>query len=94
MEPAIEAARFGKHVICEKPLEISLNRIDKMIKAHAEAGTRLGGIFNYRFNDTLKYLKKAVDDGRFGTITYRLSSCAMVEKRSILYKQLAWYPGA
>jgi UDP-N-acetyl-2-amino-2-deoxyglucuronate dehydrogenase len=70
MEPAIEAARFGKHVICEKPLEISLFRIDKMIKAHADADTRLGGIFNYRFNETLQYLKKAVDDGRFGTITY------------------------
>jgi UDP-N-acetyl-2-amino-2-deoxyglucuronate dehydrogenase len=70
MEPAIEAARFGKHVICEKPIEISLSRIDKMIKAHAEAGTRLGGFFNFRFNDALPYLKKAIEDGRFGTITY------------------------
>lgn len=70
MHPAIEAAKFRKHVICEKPLEISLDRIDRMIKAHEEAGTRLGGIFNYRFNDTLGYLKKAIDGGRFGTITY------------------------
>ncbi len=70
MEPAIEAARFGKHVICEKPLEISLDRIDRMIEAHAAAGTKLGGIFNYRYNDTLKYLKSAVDSGRFGTLTF------------------------
>jgi predicted dehydrogenase len=70
MEPSTEAARHGKHVLCEKPLEISLPRIDSMIKAHTEAGTRLGGIFNFRFNDTLKYIKKAVDDGRFGTVTY------------------------
>ena len=70
MDPAVAAARSGKHVICEKPLEISLARIDKMIKAHSEAGTSLGGIFNFRFNDILKVLKKAVDDGRFGTITY------------------------
>ncbi len=70
MEPAIEAARHGKHVICEKPLEISLERIDRMIHAHEEAGTRLGGIFNYRFSDTILPLKKAVDGGRFGTITY------------------------
>jgi UDP-N-acetyl-2-amino-2-deoxyglucuronate dehydrogenase len=69
MEPAIEAAHYGKHVICEKPLEISLERIDKMIEAHEKAGTRLGGIFNYRFSDTLKYLKEALDTGRFGTIT-------------------------
>ena len=70
MEPAIEAARFGKHVICEKPLEISLDRIDKMIEAHDASGTKLGGIFNYRYNDTLKHLKSAVDNGRFGTITF------------------------
>ncbi|MGV8096049.1 MAG: Gfo/Idh/MocA family protein [Mangrovibacterium sp.] len=69
MEPVIEAARHGKHVICEKPLEISLERIDKMIDAHEKNGTRLGGIFNYRFNDAVRLLKKAVDAGRFGTIT-------------------------
>ncbi len=70
MEPAIEAARNGKHVICEKPLEISLERIDKMIKAHEKSGTRLGGIFNYRFNDSVRHLKNAIDAGRFGIITY------------------------
>ena len=70
MEPAVEAARYGKHVICEKPLEITLERIDKMIGAHEKAGTRLGGIFNYRYYDTVKPLKQAIDSGRFGTITY------------------------
>jgi predicted dehydrogenase len=70
MEPTIAAARHGKHVICEKPLEISLERIDRMIESHTKTGTKLGGIFNYRFNDTLKYLKTAIENGRFGTITY------------------------
>jgi UDP-N-acetyl-2-amino-2-deoxyglucuronate dehydrogenase len=70
MEPAIAAAQSGKHVICEKPLEISLERVDKMIDAHAKAGTSLGGIFNYRFDDALKPLKSALEDGRFGTVTY------------------------
>jgi UDP-N-acetyl-2-amino-2-deoxyglucuronate dehydrogenase len=70
MEPAIDAAGRGKHVLCEKPLEISLERIDKMIEAHKNAGTQLGGIFNYRYHDSLKYLKSAVDNKRFGTITY------------------------
>jgi len=46
MQPTIEAALCGKHVICEKPLEISLERVDKMIEAHNTAGTKLGGIFN------------------------------------------------
>jgi predicted dehydrogenase len=41
-----------------------------MIDSHTKAGTKLGGIFNYRFNDNLMYLKNAVLDGRFGIITY------------------------
>jgi predicted dehydrogenase len=69
MEPAIEAAENGKHVICEKPLEVSLERIDKMIEAHYKRGTRLGGIFNFRFNEVVRLLKRSVDEGRFGTIT-------------------------
>ena len=89
MEPAIEAARSGKHVICEKPLEISLERIDKMIMAHEKAGTRLGGIFNYRFNDTLPYLKKAVDTGRFGTITY--ASVHVPWWRNEAYYENSWH---
>lgn len=69
MDPAIASAQRGKHVICEKPLEISLERIDRMIEAHAKAGTSLGGIFNYRFDDAIQPLKNAVQSGRFGTIT-------------------------
>lgn len=69
MERSISAAQHGKHVLCEKPIEISLERIDRMIVAHERAGTRLGGIFNYRFHDTVKHLKNAVSDGRFGIIT-------------------------
>jgi predicted dehydrogenase len=70
LEPAVEAARHGKHVICEKPMEITLDRIDKMIEAHEKAGTCLGGIFNYRYNDAAKVLKDTVDSGRFGRISF------------------------
>lgn len=69
MEPAVAAAEHGKHVICEKPLEITSDRMDNMIEAHKKSGTRLGGIFNYRYNESLTFLKQAVDKGRFGTIT-------------------------
>ena len=70
MDPAIAAARHGKHVLCEKPLEITPERIDTMIVAHEKAGTRLGGIFNFRYNDAVKVIKNAVDSGRFGTLTF------------------------
>lgn len=70
MEPTIEAAHCGKHVLCEKPLEISLDRIDSMIKAHEKAGTYLGGIFNFRFDETTQVIKRAINTGRLGVITY------------------------
>ncbi|MBN2590657.1 MAG: Gfo/Idh/MocA family oxidoreductase [Sedimentisphaerales bacterium] len=69
-EPAIAAAKAGKHVLCEKPLDITLERIDSMIEAHEKSGTYLGGIFPYRFNDYVVPLRKAIDAGRFGTINY------------------------
>ncbi len=69
-DPVIEAAKYGKHVLCEKPLEIKLDRIDRMIEAHEKAGTCLGGIFNFRFNEVTQVIKKAIDDNRLGKITY------------------------
>lgn len=88
MEPTIEAARNGKHVICEKPLDITLERIDKMIEAHAKAGTYLGGIFNYRFTDSIRLLKKTVEQKRFGTITY--ASIEVPWWRSDDYYKSSW----
>jgi len=70
LEPCVAAAKAGKHVICEKPLEITLERCDAMIEAHKKSGTLLGGIFQSRFNDSLVPLKKAIAGGRFGKITY------------------------
>jgi len=70
MEPAVAAAKAGKHVLCEKPLEVTLARIDEMIEAHQKCGTVLGGIFQYRFDDAIAPLKEAIDSGRFGWITY------------------------
>jgi len=69
-EPTIAAAKAGKHVICEKPLDITLERIDAMIEAHKKSGTVLGGVFPLRFNDAVEPLKEAINSGRFGTITY------------------------
>lgn len=70
MEPAITAAKNGIHVLCEKPLEISLERIDQMIEAHQSAGTHLGGIFNFRYDNTTQIIKDALNKQRLGTITY------------------------
>lgn len=68
LEPAIAAARAGKHVLVEKPLEITTARCDKLIEACDRAGVRLGTIFPSRFHRSAQLLKNAVDAGRFGSI--------------------------
>jgi predicted dehydrogenase len=69
LEPAVAAARAGKHVIVEKPLEITLKRCDAMIEACRQAGVTLATIFPSRFHESSQVLKKAVDKGRFGRLT-------------------------
>lgn len=69
MEPAVRAAHAGKHVVVEKPLEITLPRCDAIINACDNAGVRLCTIFPSRFGDANLRLKQATDVGRFGRLT-------------------------
>ena len=69
LEPCLASAEAGKHVVCEKPLEVSTDRIDEMIRSCDKAGVMLSGIFPRRFNSSTKELKKAIMQNRFGTIT-------------------------
>lgn len=69
LEPAVAAAQAGKHVIVEKPLEITLKRCDQIIAACKKARVRLAAIFPSRFHDASQELKRAVDAGRFGRLT-------------------------
>ena len=68
MEPSVQAARAGKHVTVEKPIEITLDRVDAILRACREAGVTLGAIFPRRFQDSSRLVKKAIEDGRFGRI--------------------------
>lgn len=72
-ESAIAAAKAGKHALVEKPLDITLDRIDRVIEAHDKAGTTLGGIFNGRFYPTAQLFRKAVEENRFGRMTFGLA---------------------
>lgn len=68
-DPAIEAAKAGKHVVVEKPLEITLERCDEIIAACAKHGVKLCTIFPSRFSPANIALKEAIDSGRFGRLT-------------------------
>ncbi len=69
LEPALAAAKHKKHVVCEKPLEVTLERCDQMITACKKAKVKLGGIFPSRTNEAAQTIKAAADAGRFGKFT-------------------------
>ena len=69
MEPAVAAAKAGKHVVVEKPLEITLRRCDRIIEACRKHRVVLSTIFPSRFHTSSLELKKAVDQKRFGRLT-------------------------
>jgi UDP-N-acetyl-2-amino-2-deoxyglucuronate dehydrogenase len=73
LEAVLAAARRGVHVICEKPLEISLKRIDRMIAATQKAGVTLGAIFPQRFNPVVRAVRDAAAAGRFGALAIAAS---------------------
>lgn len=75
LEPAVAAARAGKHVVVEKPLEITTQRCDQIIDACARHGVKLCTIFPSRFGDANRTLKSAVEAGRFGRLTLGETTC-------------------
>jgi predicted dehydrogenase len=73
LESVLAAARRGVHVICEKPLEITLKRIDRMLAAVGKAGITFGAIFPQRFNPVLTTVHAAAAAGRFGSLAIAAS---------------------
>jgi len=69
LEPGLEAAKAGKHVLVEKPLEVTTARCDKLIDACSKAGVQLGTIFPSRFHKSAQLMKSAAEQGRFGTVS-------------------------
>lgn len=68
MEPGIAAAKAGKHVLLEKPIEVSLDRADQLIAACKEHGVKLGVIFQNRFNSNYVRVREAVKEGKLGKL--------------------------
>ncbi|WP_215223736.1 Gfo/Idh/MocA family protein [Echinicola shivajiensis] len=68
MEVAIKSAQYKKHILVEKPIEINLDRADRIIEACKENGVVLGVVFQNRFNDGYLQLKKAVVKGKLGRL--------------------------
>ena len=61
-----EAARKGKHVFCEKPLDLDVDRINETLKIVEEAGVKFQIGFNRRFDHNFRALRDAVEAGKVG----------------------------
>ena len=65
-EWTIKALQAGKHVLCEKPLALSLAEVDAMFAAAKSAERVLAEAFMYRHHPKILKLKELVDDGSIG----------------------------
>lgn len=83
LDPTLAALTAGKHVVCEKPLEVTPERIDLMIASAEERELSLSAILNRRFHPAMDCFKAAVEAGSFGRITS--ASCAVKWWRSQEY---------
>ncbi|HEX2910716.1 MAG TPA: Gfo/Idh/MocA family oxidoreductase [Chloroflexia bacterium] len=64
----IAAARAGKHVMVEKPVEVTLEAADRLIEACRKAGVKLAVISQRRFEPDIQRLRTALQAGYFGKL--------------------------
>lgn len=65
-EYIIDAARAGKHIFCEKPIDLDLNTIQNALNIVEESGVKMMIGFNRRFDPNFKKIKQMVVDDKIG----------------------------
>ncbi len=62
-------AKAGKHIITEKPIDVTLEAADRLIKTCKDCGVTLSTISQHRFDPDIAKLKEWVDEGKLGRLT-------------------------
>jgi predicted dehydrogenase len=88
-EHTIKSFRKGYHVLCEKPMAISVYDCGEMIKEAEKANKRLFIVKQNRYNPPIEAIKKALDENRLGNILSIQLSCFWNRNLSY-YKQSDW----
>lgn len=68
-EVAVPLLEAGKSVLCEKPLEVTTEGVERMVAAAQRGGALLAGVFQMRLGRGARLLKAAIEAGRFGRLT-------------------------
>jgi len=83
-EAAIAAANAKKHILCEKPLDVTLEKVDAMITAVRRNGIKMGAIFQSRVQPDTQRAKHAIEQGLLGQIL-------QADLRTKWYRTQAYY---
>lgn len=86
----VAAAEFGKHVIVEKPMALSLKDADRMIEACERSRVKLFVVKQNRYNPPILNLKEAIDEGRFGKLFYGNATVFWHRDQSY-YDEQSWF---
>ena len=92
LEPALAAIAAGKHVVVEKPLEVTVARTDALLQAAAKAGVVVAPIFQARFGAGAQRVKAAIAAGRLGRLV--LASAYVKWHRTDAYYQSQPWKGS
>lgn len=65
---SIEAAKAGKHVFCEKPVDLTPEKVQAVIDAVAKAGVKLQVGFNRRFDHNFAHVRSLINEGKVGNL--------------------------
>ena len=86
-EVGVRAARAGKHLVVEKPIDVTLAAADRLIEAARAAGVALTVISQHRFDPGLIELKRLLGDGALGRLV-------LAEASTKWYRTQAYYDSA
>lgn len=64
----VQAARRGKHIIMEKPVDVTLARIKKLEDEVAKSGVKCGCVYQYRMDNCNILIRKAIQAGKMGRV--------------------------
>jgi predicted dehydrogenase len=88
-EQSIYGLNQNKHVLVEKPIALSKEHADEMVKVAKEKNLKLAVSHQNRFNPPIQKLRKAIEEGRFGKIINGTARILWTRDNKY-YKQAPW----
>lgn len=90
-EYAVKALEAGKHLLIEKPIDISVEAAMKIEEARVRTGKKVGCIYQNRNHAVMKPLKEAIDSGKLGRIFLGTFAVKWYREQSYYDGELCWH---